>query len=373
MRQRWVWAALAAAAWTGQACGVSLALRHSDGEFVDRGAVTAEIGSTSAVRLDCAAGATVVRTGNSIELAVRAAPEGQGAGPCTAVVADLGRLAVGTYQVRALLAVAGALETATQRITVLALEGRCNAEPTLQPALIVAPAVPASAFAQRVATDPAYAASLGHPVVRTSVGADDSLAYLTYPPLDDPTVASVRLHEMGEFKAVYRNAYLCLSPPPPDRVDTFLEFVHAGLDEYFYTADAGEILAIERGDVGAWTRTGEKFTAVTFRGCPASSADTVVYRFAGKPGVGSHFFTRDRAECATVQRSGQWEFEGLPLFAAPLAADGTCDAAHTPLYRIWRPFGASNHRFTTDPATVSAMVARGWVAEGAAMCVRKST
>jgi len=370
MRQGWIRVALAAAAWTGQACAVSLALHHSDGEFVDRGTVTAEIGSTSAVRLDCAAGATVVRAGNDIELAVRPAPEGQGPGPCNAVVVALGRFAAGSYVVRARLAVSDVPETATQRMTVLPLEGRCNAEPALQPALIVAPTGSASAFAQRVATDPEYAAALGNPVVRAGPG---DLAYLTYPPLDDPTVLSVRLHEMAEFKAVYRNGYFCLSPPPPDRVETLLEFVHPGLDEYFYTADANEILAIDRGDVGAWARTGQQFAAVTFRGCPSSSVDTVVYRFAGKPGVGSHFFTRDRAECSAVAHSARWDFEGLPLYAAPLAPDGTCDAAHTPLYRVWRPFGVSNHRFTTDPATVSAMVARGWVAEGAAMCVRKAT
>ena len=39
------------------------------------------------------------------------------------------------------------------------------------------------------------------------------------------------------------------------------------------------------------------------------------------------------------------------------------------LQRLWKPFGVSNHRFTTRAAVVEAMVARGWVAEGAAMCV----
>jgi hypothetical protein len=40
-----------------------------------------------------------------------------------------------------------------------------------------------------------------------------------------------------------------------------------------------------------------------------------------------------------------------------------------PLYRTWRPYGESNHRFTTDRAVVAEMTAQGWVDEGVAMCV----
>jgi hypothetical protein len=154
-----------------------------------------------------------------------------------------------------------------------------------------------------------------------------------------------------------------------------VEFYNARLDHYFYTADDGEIAAIAAGSVGAdWTRTGSGFHVDVAPGCKFFS-DSPVYRFAGVPGRGpsSHFFTLDRAECSVVDRSGQWSFEGLPFWAAPPAADGTCAApAFVPLLRVWRPFGESNHRFTTDPAIVTQMVARGWVAEGTAMCVRGS-
>jgi len=61
------------------------------------------------------------------------------------------------------------------------------------------------------------------------------------------------------------------------------------------------------------------------------------------------------------------------MWATPVAADGTCPAPYAqtrvPLYRFWRPFGDSNHRFTTDRGVVSAMIAKGWIDEGAAMCV----
>ena len=43
-----------------------------------------------------------------------------------------------------------------------------------------------------------------------------------------------------------------------------------------------------------------------------------------------------------------------------------------PLYRVWKPIGESNHRFTTERAVVKEMQAKGWVDEGIAMCVRRS-
>ncbi len=48
---------------------------------------------------------------------------------------------------------------------------------------------------------------------------------------------------------------------------------------------------------------------------------------------------------------------------------GVPPAPRVPLYRVWRPFGDSNHRFTTEAAVVADMVAKGWVDEGVAMCV----
>jgi len=43
-----------------------------------------------------------------------------------------------------------------------------------------------------------------------------------------------------------------------------------------------------------------------------------------------------------------------------------------PLYRVWKPFGDSNHRFTIERAVVEETTATGWVDEGIAMCVRRS-
>jgi hypothetical protein len=233
---------------------------------------------------------------------------------------------------------------------------------------------PAS-LAARIASDPAYAARLGNP---TPSGQVTNFPFgslmLGYPPLVDLTVETARLIETGDFAAVNRNGWACFSPPPADVVARVVEFYNARLDHYFYTADAGEIAAIEAGVAGpGWTRTGEGFYADVAPGCKFDP-DSPVYRFAGIPGRGpsSHFFTRDRAECDVVNRTGQWSFEGLPFWAGEVHADGTCGDRRdqVALLRAWRPFGDSNHRFTTDPRIVAETVNRGWVAEGPVMCVR---
>src|SRR5262245_19015932 len=111
--------------------------------------------------------------------------------------------------------------------------------------------------------------------------------------------------ESGEFLSVSRNGYACLSPPPPDSHTTLIEFYHAGLDHYFYSADLIEIAAIDAGKVGPWSRTGLSFIGVRHPGGVPTSSDTAVYRFSGIPGKGpnSHFFTRDRAECHAIDKS----------------------------------------------------------------------
>ncbi|HVF65298.1 MAG TPA: hypothetical protein VNE58_15005, partial [Casimicrobiaceae bacterium] len=35
-----------------------------------------------------------------------------------------------------------------------------------------------------------------------------------------------------------------------------------------------------------------------------------------------------------------------------------------PVYRLWKPHGGSNHRYTTNDAVRDEMLRRGWVSEG---------
>ena len=371
-------AVLAIAATTGADAAEFLSLWHSDGEFVDQGTVNASIAPGDGTRLDCGSGLRVQRTGDRIVVSAWKAQSQQG--ECYSVSGPIGTLPVGAYEVEGrYYATDGTFYLSEfQTLSVLPLAGRCNGDPALQPSIIALHGtMNADQLADKVARDPAYAAKLGNPLVGGGLKIGQySYSFLSYPPLVNPTEMSVLLHATGEFVSVGGNGHLCYSPPPPDGTAKFVEFYHAGLDHYFYTGDGSEIAAIEAGKVGPWTRTGKFFQAVTNPGCPFSD-DTVVYRFAGRPGSGpsSHFFTRDRTECGTVDKSSQWDFEGVPFWARAVAADGSCKRAgyasgsRIPLYRVWRPFGDSNHRFTTDRAVVDAMVAKGWVDEGAAMCV----
>jgi hypothetical protein len=374
---------LACLAVSGTASALSLFLTHAYGELVDRGNVTVHASSGA---WDCSSPVSVVQAGNQITVTGAAAPGGPLVNCLAPLTAMLQPLKAGRYDVTArLVAANGAVvESATQAFEILPLEGRCNPDPTLSPSIMSKPKGNAAEFVARVKADPALAASLGNPAVRlVDFQAFDDEVYFDYPPLDDIPPAMDRLANTGLFEWLAPNGRACFSAAPPDRIATVLEFYHAGLDHYFYTASAQEIANIDAGKVGPWARTGRTFRVNEQPGCEDSSPDTVVYRFYGVPGKGpnSHFFTRDRAECYAVDKSRQWALEGVPFHAAAPLADGTCrintntipPQTRVPLHRLWRPFGDSNHRFTTDRAIVKEMVAKGWIDEGVAMCVQPST
>ncbi|MCC6867941.1 MAG: hypothetical protein IT522_03885 [Burkholderiales bacterium] len=378
MRTRTGWTGLLATLVAWPALGIDFGIHNRYGEPVDRGAFTAQVWTTDSSRFDCGYGLRVSRDGHRMLLIVRrvAAP-GPDAG-CMNLDGTIGELPVGNYdiEVRSLTADESSYDAKLRTLTVAPIAGRCNAYPSLQPALyVVDKSDSAAALKARIANDPAFAARIGNPTVAGDLPLSGAGVWLAYPPLVDATYMQYTLDQTGEFASVGRNGWVCFATPPPDSVASFVEFHHAGLDHYFYTGNAGEIAAIDAGKVGPWLRTGHSFRAVTQPGCISNTTDTIVYRFYGRPGSGpdSHFFTRDRAECGIVERSGQWDFEGTPMWASPLAADGSCTGlspgSRVPLYRLWRPFGDSNHRFTTEPAIVAEMKAQGWVDEGAAMCV----
>jgi hypothetical protein len=95
-----------------------------------------------------------------------------------------------------------------------------------------------------------------------------------------------------------------------------------------------------------------------------------VCRFYGLPSAGldSHFYSASAAECESVRQRfpGVWVEETDNAFGIflPDTVTGQCPAGSVPVYRAWNGRADSNHRFTSDPDTQRAMIAKGYIAEG---------
>jgi hypothetical protein len=152
-----------------------------------------------------------------------------------------------------------------------------------------------------------------------------------------------------------------------------IEYYHAGFGHYFVTANSDEITKLDNGTFAGWTRTGLSFHIMD----SAASQTTPVCRFftVAFPPTSSHFYTANQSECALVKTNPDWTFEGQVFHAQLPASDGSCASGTVPLYRMYNngKGGAPNHRFATEVAVRSGMLAQGWVAEGAGigvgMCV----
>jgi hypothetical protein len=143
-----------------------------------------------------------------------------------------------------------------------------------------------------------------------------------------------------------------------------VEYYHAGLDHYFISALAADIAALDSGALTGWARTGRTFNASLV---PADGANPVC-RFYLPPGNGdSHFYSASPDECAAVRaRFPTFVYESPAVMYIPLpdVQTGACVPGTQPVYRLWNGRADSNHRYTTDPAVRTEMVARGYVPEG---------
>ena len=152
------------------------------------------------------------------------------------------------------------------------------------------------------------------------------------------------------------------SATPP--IAAAIEYHHAEWDHYFVTAIADEISKLDAGIFAGWARTGLQFNVYT---APATGASTVCRFFSTSFAPrSSHFYTPYATECATVKANPNWQYEGDVFYIAVGAADGTCGAGTTPVYRLFNngQGAAPNHRYTIDAATRDLMVTQGWVIEG---------
>lgn len=151
-----------------------------------------------------------------------------------------------------------------------------------------------------------------------------------------------------------------------------IEFYNAILDHYFVTADPVEAAAIDSGASGpGWSLTGKSWLsggpdrACRFTGSTATDSLTGARR-----GPNSHFYSINPAECGAVKQDTGWQFESYDFSAWP-ATNGSCREGTIPVLRVYNGRFAendSNHRYTTEQATYNAMVARGWIGEGIALC-----
>ena len=154
-------------------------------------------------------------------------------------------------------------------------------------------------------------------------------------------------------------------PPPPGGTATAIEYYHGAFDHYFMTAIADEITKLDNGTFVGWTRTGKSFKV---HPDAAAGLNAVCRFFSTAFGEkSSHFYTPDAPECGVVKASPSWTFEAEVFHVVYPAFDGSCPASTVPVYRMYNDGqgGAPNHRYTTELAVRNAMLALGWIAEGA--------
>jgi hypothetical protein len=367
------------------ACADAATLRvtHPYGEVIDRGVASAEIQASYPDRIDCTIAPAVAIAGNTVTITARRLDPGAPPGTCPAEVAvPIGQLARGAWRVQLRVIDTfgiGLVESAIVEVRVHAPDSTCNRYPAGRAVVEVRHrTLDGQRLRDRIASDPVFAARVGSPFdVMLILALDPAVAMLRYDWLDNPHDKRALLERTGEFDRLYAyDGGACFATPPPDLFGSMIEYHHAGLDHYFYTANPSEIAGLDDG-TGArgWARTGRSFRVLREPGCPYVRHEQAAYRFFGKPGVGpsSHVFTVDREECRIVADSGAWLYESVAFWATPPDSRGGCgQPGEIPLYRVWKSFGDSNHRFTTERAVVEEMKAKGWVDEGIAMCVRAS-
>jgi len=153
--------------------------------------------------------------------------------------------------------------------------------------------------------------------------------------------------------------------PSPSGTVPVIEYSYAAFDHYFITSNPDEIRKLDSEGSAGWVRTAFQFNA--YAAPKENSAPVCRFFSAAFAPKSSHFYTPFAAECAIRQADPAWTLESTDAFdiAVP-AADGSCAAGLTPVYRLYNngQGGAPNHRYTTDLTVRAQMIAQGWVPEG---------
>lgn len=163
--------------------------------------------------------------------------------------------------------------------------------------------------------------------------------------------------------------YLTPNAVNPAKEVVVVEFYHAGLDDYFITANQGEIQDLDNGVHAGWLRTGLTFLAYSDPSV-APSGVVPVCRFYVLPQAGdSHFYSASSKECAdtAVNFAGTWVEESPALFyiLLPNAITGDCPANTRAIFRFLNNFNGLHHRYTSDLSVRDSTIADGgWTLEG---------
>jgi hypothetical protein len=144
-----------------------------------------------------------------------------------------------------------------------------------------------------------------------------------------------------------------------------VEYYNSGFDHYFMTSNADEIAKLDDGVIAGWTRTGLAVNAFA----KPSNATVPVCRFFSTAFApkSSHFYSPFDEECTKVRGDPHWQLETGDAFDIALpSATGSCASGLVPVYRLYNngQGGAPNHRYTTNGAVRTEMIAKGWVPEG---------
>jgi uncharacterized delta-60 repeat protein len=149
---------------------------------------------------------------------------------------------------------------------------------------------------------------------------------------------------------------------------TAVEYFHPGFGHYFVSAFGAEQSGLDLAKDQAWVRTGKQFN-VWYQPAPELAETCRFWSDQTFAPRSSHFYTPYAAECAALRAGSVWRYEGIAFYLRlPEGVPGArvCPAGSRPLYRAYNngQGGAPNHRYTADIATLDAMVAQGWIAEG---------
>ena len=212
-------------------------------------------------------------------------------------------------------------------------------------------------------------ASLGDPVTRDLVFAW-TLPFLAAHVLDDRAERARIQRAKGTAFHSDDERWIDYTAPAPESPGEriVVEYYHADMRHYFYTADPAEAAMLDRGlAVAGWSRTGIAFKAwdrADDRGLSSCRFLTL------GPASYSHFYTINGVECGNLLNDPSWHYEAQAYRAEPPVGPDDCPPGRVRVSRLYNKSagGTPNHRFLTSNFEIDLMRAAGWQLEGSVFC-----